>query len=284
MQAGVGSEPSNRKTSTQDKTIAGRVAPLVEMFYRVFVEACGVQAREPQLCKHLPSWSNNIALRFGKTIFKSALALAPRDRFEARDYGRMVGVLMRGAVFTLKEMKPLLQREGLWDLSEQQEGDLNQLAGMNLVFQIASEIFARDIRTEKQLVKALENQGEKWANNLVEQTKQAMLYLWGQSVEQQHQFLSGVPEGFVLFLDSEGNFAGDRRRTEIYLYLLVFWPEIVEMQQADPPKTRKELLEWLERQGSTREKQVQFFEDEQRFYDLCDDIGLVMKARGRPKE
>lgn len=56
------------------------------------------------------------------------------------------------------------------------------------------------------------------------------------------------------------------------------WPEIVEMQMAQPPRTRRDLLEWLDKQESR-----QLFEDPKVFYELCGDIGLDL-APATPKK
>jgi hypothetical protein len=49
----------------------------------------------------------------------------------------------------------------------------------------------------------------------------------------------------MTFLDTEGEFTGDRGRTALYMELLALWPEIVEMQKAEPPKSRRDLQRWL---------------------------------------
>jgi hypothetical protein len=59
----------------------------------------------------------------------------------------------------------------------------------------------------------------------------------------------------------------------------MFWPEIAEMQKAEPPKTCRFLLDWLEKQEGK-----QFFEDEKQFYGLCGEIGLVMARPGHPRK
>ena len=74
-------------------------------------------------------------------------------------------------------------------------------------------------------------------------------YLLNRPVAEQHEFLCGIPEGFILFLNRDGGYTGQRRRTELYLMLMMLWPEITEMQKSDPPKTCKFLLDWLEKKG-----------------------------------
>jgi hypothetical protein len=100
-----------------------------------------------------------------------------------------------------------------------------------------------------------------------------LLHLWNQTIEVQHEFLCGIPEGFVTFLDTEGQFAGDRRRTNLYINLLVNWREIAVMQKAEPPKSRRDLQQWL-----IVEAKIPMSRDADWFDHLCDEIGLSMKG------
>ena len=102
-------------------------------------------------------------------------------------------------------------------------------------------------------------------------------YALQQPVEDVFQFLSGLPEGFKCFLKSDGEFAKTGKRTEIFLLLLTYWPEIEEMRRAQPPVTRRFLLDWLEKQeGKT------LCESECIFCAICNDIGLDMAPPGHP--
>jgi hypothetical protein len=111
---------------------------------------------------------------------------------------------------------------------------------------------------------------------LIKRQKPVLLHLWGQSIEEQHRFLCGIPEGFMALLDTEGGFTGDRGRTKLYMDLLALWPEIAEMQKAEPAKSRRDLQRWL-----IEERKVFLVGDDDWFDHLCDDIGLVMKGVGR---
>jgi hypothetical protein len=89
--------------------------------------------------------------------------------------------------------------------------------------------------------------------------------------------LTGLPEGFKCFLTNEGDFAKAGKRTEIFIVLLMNWPEIEEMRQAKPPVTRKFLLDWLEKQEGK-----QLAESDKIFCALCDDISLDLAQPGHP--
>ena len=89
-------------------------------------------------------------------------------------------------------------------------------------------------------------------------------------------FLSGIPKGFKAFLKIDGEFAGKGKRTEIFLLLLMYWPEIEEMRKSQPPKTRRS----SGMVGKTRRPQL--VEDDKIFFAICDDIDLDMTVPGHP--
>jgi hypothetical protein len=91
------------------------------------------------------------------------------------------------------------------------------------------------------------------------------------------QFLTGLPEGFKCFLNTDGGFAKTGKRTEVFFALLAYWPEIEEICQAQPPLTRKALLDWLEKQEGKP-----LVESEQIFLGICDDISLDVGLVGHP--
>lgn len=257
-------------------TIAGQAIPVVEAFWLAVNRARGQGSVEPELSVCLPPWCHNIADQFAKTVFKSMIGLDPKGQFDARNYGRMIGLILRAAVFVFKEVEPLLRKEGLWELSNSEQTKLKEVSGLELLFAVASKNWKVPIRNENQLLHQTERHVEKRALDLMEGLKTVLVHVWGQSIEEQHQFLCGIPEGFTTFLDGEGQFTGDRGRTKLYTALLALWPEIVEMQKAEPPKSRRDLQRWL-----VDEKKVLMVDDDDWFDHLCDEIGLVMKGVGR---
>jgi hypothetical protein len=257
-----------------EETIAGQGLIIIEAFTRAIEKARGNTLEEPKLSACLPVWCHNIADIFAKTIFKTMIALDPKGQFDARNFGRMVGIVLRAGVFVGKEVEPILKKDGLLDLSKAEEKKIEDAAGIEHLFQVASEKFNRPIRNENQLV----NQGfrhvEKWGTNLLKSHARLFLHVWNQPIEEQHKFLCGIAEGFVTFLDSEGQFTGDRGRTNLYINLLVYWCEIAAMQKAEPAKTRRDLQKWL-----IEEAKIAISDDADWFDHLCDEIGLSMRRR-----
>lgn len=259
-----------------DETIAGKAIPVMEVLMRAIDKARGKTLNEPQFSACLPAWGHNIADIFAKTVFKTTVALDPKREFDARSFGRTVGILLRACVFVGKEAEPILKREGLLDLSKTEEKKIEDSAGIEHLFPIASKKFNRPIRNENQLFSQGKRHLEKWGIDVMKSFLDSFLKLWNQSIEEQHKFLCGIAEGFVTFMDTEGQFTGDRGRTNLYINLLVRWAEISEMQKANPAKSRRDLQQWLLTEGK-----MPISNDPDWFDHLCDEIGLVMKSVGR---
>jgi hypothetical protein len=250
---------------------------LIEAFTRAIEKARGKTLEEPKLSACLPVWGHNIADMFAKTIFKTMIALDPKEQFDARNLGRMIGIFIRAGVFVGKEVEPLLKNDGLLDLSKTQKKKIEDAAGIEHLFPVASKILNRPIRNENQLINQGGRYAKTWVVNQLKSQQILLLHLWNQSIKVQHEFLCGIPEGFVTFLDTEGQFTGDRGRTNLYINLLVNWREIAAMQQAEPAKSRRDLQQWL-----IAEAKIPISNDEAWFDHLCDEIGLSMKCVGRP--
>ena len=197
-----------------------------------------------------------------------------KGQFDARNFGRMVGLLLRAGVFLGKEFEPILKKAGLLDLSKTDEKKIEGIAGIEHLFPVASKKFNRPIRNEHQLFSQTGRYAEKWGIDLLKSHGTLFLHLWNQSIEEQHKFLCGIAEGFVTFMDTEGQFTGDRGRTNLYINLLVHWTEIAAMQKAEPAKTRRDLQQWL-----IAEAKIPISNDDEWFDHLCDEIGLSMRRR-----
>jgi hypothetical protein len=225
----------------------------------------------------MPDWCHRISDKFVLTILKRLVGLAPQGKFDARNAGRILGVILRGAAHFYKEVPAQLKREGLLDLSPEQEKNVDAMIDVNAVLSFASKKLRQPISNEDELVNVATERFRKEAELQAPGLFAVGRYLLDAPIAEQHQFLCGIPEGFILFLDNEGEYAGQRRRTGLYLLLLMYWPEIAEMQKAEPSKTCKFLLDWLEKQEGK-----QLVEDEKQFYELCGEIGLVMGPPGHP--
>lgn len=266
------------KESGPQHTISGRVIPLCEAMHRSVLKASNQPLKEPQHSVCLPVWVHNICDELTKTIFKRMIESAPRDnKFVARDYGRIIGFLLRGVVFYVKEVPALLKKDGLLDLTKERAEKLEKEAGFPLLFSMASQTLQKPISNKDELIQEGGERIEKRGKELLSGFFVIGRHLLDQPIEQQHEFLCGIPEGFVSFLNDQGDFAGKRKRFEIFLLLAMNWPEIAEMQKGQSNETRKSLLDWLE-----KEEGKQLVEDPKVFYALCGEIGLDIAPPGHP--
>jgi hypothetical protein len=252
---------------------------MCEALHRALLRARGKPIGPAALSKAMPEWCHNIADKLVLTVLKGVLDMDPQGKFEARNYGRMVGVLLRGVTYFVKEVPAELKREGLLDLSPEKKQKLQTMLDIPAILAFASNKLARPIANEDELMQAGSAELERRADVQVEFLLTVGRYLLNRPVAEQHEFLCGIPEGFILFLNKDGGYTGQRRRTELYLMLMMLWPEITEMQKSDPPKTCKFLLDWLEK-GEAK----QLVGDEKQFYGLCGEIGLVMAPPGHPRK
>jgi len=269
-------------TETIDRnTIAGRFIPVIEAMFQSGARVRGQPLGETKYSLVLPAWVHNICDKFIKTLFRNVMEMAPRDnQFIARQYGQIVGLLLRGVVVYLREFPEILKKHGLEEmlhLTDEQGKKLDEISGMPLIISAASEYLHKPITNEGELFETVEQSVEKRAEDIVAHFFLVLRYLLDRPVQEQYEFLRGIPEGFKAFLNFQSEFTGEKRRVEIYFSLLRYWPEIVEMQKAQPPKTRRDLLDWLEKQ-----EERQLVTDAKLFYELCDEIGLDMAPPGHP--
>ena len=258
-------------------TLFGRIVPMMEAMQLAVSRAAEQPLPPVQLAHDLPSWVHNIADELTCTIFKGIVNLAPAaKKYHARKHGQMVGLLLRMALFYWKETSAIWEREGLNRLTPEQKEKLEKLTGWEAIFLHASKMAGRPITTKSQARRFLMKQLNRFVWRTAKTTWTLINYTLHQPVEDVLQFLTGIPEGFKCYLRTDGEFAKRGKRTEVFLVLLTYWPEIQEMQQSQPPLTRPFLLQWLEKQeGKT-------LSDDKKFSELCDDIGLDMCPPGHP--
>ena len=179
-----------------------------------------------------------------------------------------------------KDAPDLLKREGLLDLTPERERKLEKFSGVEVLLPAASQLMQRPIKNEDELLAAGQAQLERKLKELINQTFSALSYLAGRPAEEQHEFLCGIPEGFSMVIDNKGEFASKTRRYDIFMLLLMAWPEIAEMQKAEPPKNASRPAGMV---GKARGK-AKLVEDPKVFYELCGDIGLDLAPPGHPQK
>lgn len=249
---------------------------------RLAVDRAAARPPAPARYAHqLPEWGHNIANELTKTVFKGLVRMAPKENqspeTSAGKAGQLVGLMIRAAIFYWKEAPAQIEREGLNKLPPAQEQKLDKVVGWELLEAQASELAGRPISGRAEVIKFHRRRMMHSMMQLIRSTFILIKLNLNRPLEEIFQFLSGLPKGFKSFLKTDGEFAGKGKRTEIFLLLLTYWPEVEEMRQSQPPKTRKFLLEWLE-----KEEGRQLVTDEKIFFALCDDIDLDLTIPGHP--
>lgn len=258
-------------------TLFGRVAPMMEAMRLAICRAAEQPLPPVQLAHDLPPWVHRIADELTRTVFKGIVNLAPATKkYHARKNGQLVGLLIRMVIFYWKDASAIWEREGLNKLTPEQEAKLEKMTGWEAACQHTSQMAGRPITTKKQVMKFWRQRLGEFALRMAKTNWTLINYTLHQPVEDIFQFISGIPEGFRCFLRTDGEFAKQGKRTEVYFVLLTYWPEIREMQQSQPPLTRPFLLEWLEKQEGKE------LSDEKIFSGICDDIDLDMSPPGHP--
>jgi len=261
-------------------TLFGRVPPLLEAMQQAISRAAGQPLPAVEFAETVPDWIHNICNELTRTVFKGVIKMAPvGQEYDARKAGQYFGLLIRMAIFWWREAEVIWEQDGLAKLTPEKEKRLEKMAGWELACVHASKVAGRPITTKGQLIRFWKRRASRFISRTV-----AIAWFWikftlRRPVGEILEFLNGIPEGFKCFLNAEGRFAKTGKRTEIFFLLLMYWPEIEEMRQAQPPRTRKFLLDWLEKQEGK-----QLVESDMVFFALCDDISLDMAPPGHPFE
>jgi hypothetical protein len=108
----------------------------------------------------------------------------------------------------------------------------------------------------------------------------AFQFMSQRSAKDNAMFHEGMAKGYEMFLNEDGQFCGDRGRTEIYLELISSLHEIEKMRRMLPARKDSDLYEHLKpwyRFPNRREDGVAWLRK------VCDEISLYMTGkRGRP--
>jgi hypothetical protein len=208
---------------------------------------------------------------------KSFAEARARVRLDWRRMGRVIGVWIRVIRFLDLEFEPML--EGL-------QKDLNPEEQERLLRWLCPDRWFRGM--EKELLDQLPGQVAEQAaaeqpgalskaSGQVSAYWSQVTYQWGP--EAVAEFNAGMAEGVSGFMDAVGKFKGESNRANVYAFLLVAWPEIKEMQESTPPKSRTDFYEWVK--PFARIGMVSIGDLDQ-LHDVCDDIRLSFKGRGAP--
>ena len=105
--------------------------------------------------------------------------------------------------------------------------------------------------------------------------EKANFFVAQQTAKDVKRFLVGVGEGYSIFINEAGEFSGDDRRADVYMELLSIQNEIEKMRRKLPAISRSDLREGLKKSPDFQDRGQKWFND------VCDEIELSMKGRGR---
>jgi|ERR1039457_662050 hypothetical protein len=224
-----------------------------------------------------PQWTKNICQKLKNTILKPVLKLKPRRRkFSWRNYGRTIGIIERYKIFLAKDVPAMLKEDGLDKIGKKRWAKIQPLLGEKDARQYYLKILGRPANDKTSF---LELAAEIFIGGLVklEQHKQtAFAHLANQSAKTYGMFLKGMSEGYKTFLNEEGEFSGDDRRTDIHLELIAWQYEIEKMRKSVLPKTRNDLFREIKKLPEFKNKTQAWFND------VLKDIKLTGWKRGHP--
>jgi hypothetical protein len=226
--------------------------PLLAIVKGIY-QACGLpvvitpgEAEAPEL----PPWAGNICEQLRVTIFKRLVELKPEgNQIQWRNFGRLMGICQRETSFLKNEWSSVAANNG---------------APMPLGLDKTGTPVAPPLGL---------------LNDMQETFKDSFDDSLAQTPEHLHEFLSGLAEGYEMFLDTQGQLVGDRGRTMIYFELLSRWIEIEDMRHGHPPKTFACLYRQISAAlGDPRGDRFEWF------IGVCKGIGLTMGTEGRPRK
>ncbi len=253
------------------KSLVERLSPVMtELLLNI---NCGKKSGRPE--KTLPDYCYNIFKALRKAQFRILPELA-RLASDGSDtdweaLGKVMGAGLRCFRFGELEMDAVLNQEGL--PGPQKSELLKTLSAIPGFAELSRHSVAPSAGPTNTFVKGSE---ELWAAFL---TVSQSAYQSG--CGHLGQVGGAFQKGMEGFLDDEGRCVVEHPRDNIYWFLLLVWPEIQEMQRAQPPVTRKDFAEWLQPFAQAGFVSIRDFDQ---LLDVCDDIGLKFKGRGAPKK
>jgi hypothetical protein len=253
----------------------GRQKALPAYCYNIF------EVLNKTVCRIVPTVAETFVREKGLMAFTpSGIEPEPLIKIDWQRLGRISGVAMRCLGFWQKDAEGILKSEGLLDLDAKEEGKIFEVVVGKRWLRHKLEELAL-----KEPGRPVEEIAEKLSTALNERITRAVAdlerFVGEPCSEEMAKFYDGMAEGLRGFVDGDGQFAGQSTRFHVYLFLLIAWREVKEMQDSHLGKTRKDLVELMKPFGALG---IVNPLSEDQLADVCDEIGLRIKGRGRPKK
>jgi hypothetical protein len=232
----------------------------------------------PELSRRPPEWVVNVSRRLDHLLF-GELSRWCTEPFSWHLAGRITGCLNRLLGFFEHDLPRLLREVCQLQLPESRWAEIEPKLSVEPLRPLFVRRLGRDVRADEDTADLSLEYGDRCLNGVCGLAEWLSRAASRQKPEDCHAFLAGQLAGYTAILDAQGNFTGQTPRTETYLELLVLWPAIEQLRQRQPPITREELYRWLTFQGVwCKAPGLEWF------HDLCDDLKLGTKGRGRPRQ
>ncbi len=223
-----------------------------------------------------PRWCSKILEQFKKTILKPIVKLRQNGAVNWRNYGKMIGIIVRFKTFLSHDLPQILQDEG-WDkMSDEQWEKIKGLLGETQLRRHLMAIVKRPISDDEPLEKLAEEVLKGQCEHFENLINAALFQVAQQDARTGRLFFKGMSEGYTCFLDENGGYCGDRGRTKIYMEFLVYRVEVERYRRTLPIKSRRDLQSWV-----LNHAKIRIPNDDDWFDHFCDEICLPMKGVGR---
>lgn len=241
------------------------IMPFVERAKPFFGELLWVlhgRQNENEHAKILPDYCYNIFDALRTTYFKNFPALTDTIyienvteakaieekkkvvRVDWKNLGRLCGIGARCLRFAELEAANSVDGEGFGDCSAEREKEIfTVICGKQWVEKREARIAAET--PDKLFSEILNESIASFVNKLVPASLTCGALAWQWSATAMLEFQEGSAEGFDAFLDEHGQLVGETNRSATYVFLLLAWPEIAVMLEANRRKTVTDLQEWM---------------------------------------
>ena len=242
--------------------------PLIERGKPLFAELLWVlngRQNEDEHAKILPDYCYNILDALRTTYFKNFPALTDTIyiknsgelsgaktiedakkvvQVDWKNLGRMCGIGVRCLRFAELEAANGVDGEGFGDCTPEKAKEIfTVICGRQWVMKNAARIAAEN--PDKLFSEMLNEFIASYVNKLVPAGLTCGAFAWQWSATAMLEFQEGFTAGLDGFLDEHGQLVGETNRSSTYIFLLLAWPEIKAMLEANPKETITDLHAWM---------------------------------------
>jgi len=231
-----------------------------------------------QKTRETPSWVKNIYQKLGRTLFKSILKLRPKGVINWRNYGRIIGIMERHITFLTHDAWQLFDDPAFEKVSDEKWVKFNAGLGEVEARKYYLKTLGRPATDQTPLEELAVMAIERKITDLEKVKQTAFAHIAEQGAKNKNLFLKGMGEGFTIFLNEDGQFAGDDRRADIHMELIAWQHDIEKLQRSVLPKTNQHLITELKKVPEFKNRTPDWFKD------VFKDIKLSIGPRGRPPQ